>query len=415
MKQHPAVSQRDMTRKQRAHLRRDDVQRRWALLATSLVLFIVLGIVGVGLLDQFVLKQRQPVAIVGSDTITTHQFQVAVRYRRFQLIGQYNQTLQLASFLGNDPNTSSYIQQQLTSIQSELDDSAALGQSVLDSLINDRLIRQEAARRGITVTEAEVQRELQDAFGFYPSGTPTPSSPTSTALPPTATPRVSPTPTVTLTPTATPATPEPSRTPLPTSTPYTEEGFNKDLQGYLDETRKQTGMNEAEFREVIESVLYRRKLQEVMTADVPQEEEQVHARHILVATLEEAIALKIRLDKGESWDAVAAEASLDSSNKDNGGDLGWFGRGQMVGEFEAAAFAQKPGTISEPVQTTFGWHLINVVSHQTRPLSPTAYADRQTAFFDQWVAAQRADASNVQTFDIWKERIPTDPVLTPTQ
>jgi peptidyl-prolyl cis-trans isomerase D len=415
MKPQAAEVQRDMTRKQRAHLRRDDVQRRWVLLATSLVLLIVLAIVGAGLLDQYVLKQREPVAIVGTDKITTHQFQVAVRYRRFQLIGQYNQTLQLGSFLGNDPSTASYIQQQLASIQNQLDDSAALGQSVLDSLINDRLIRQEAARRGITVSVDEVQRELQDAFGFYPEGTPTPSSPTSTPFPPTATPVVSPTPTVTLTPTATPATPQPSRTPVPTSTPYTVEGFNKDLQSYLDETRKQTGMNEAEFRQVIESVLYRRKLQEVLAADLPHEEDQVHARHILVATLEEAIALKIRLDKGESWDALAAEASLDTSNKDNGGDLGWFGRGQMVGEFEAAAFSQKPGSISEPIQTTYGWHLINVVSHQVRTLSESAYADLQATFFDKWVADKRAEAGTVQTFDIWKDRVPSDPVLNPTQ
>ena len=95
------------------------------------------------------LKQRRPVAVVNGDKITTHEFQVAVRYRRFQLIGQYNQTLQFASFLGSDPNTDTYIQQQLASIQAELADGQSLGQKVVDSLISDRLIRQEAARRGI--------------------------------------------------------------------------------------------------------------------------------------------------------------------------------------------------------------------------------------------------------------------------
>ena len=415
MKPQATEAQRDLTRKQRAHLRRDDIQRRWVVLATALILFIVLAIVGAGLLDQYVFKLRQPVAIVGGEKITTHQFQVAVRYRRFQLIGQYNQTLSLASFLGDDPTTSSYIQQQLASIQSQLSDNEAFGQAVLDSLINDRLIRQEAARRGIVVTADEVERELRGAFGFYPEGTPTVTGPTTTPRPPTATPQVSPTPTVTLTPTVTPATPEPSRTPVPTSTPYSTEVFGKDYQAYLDETRQQTGMNEAEFREVIESVLYRNKLQEVLTADVPREENQVHARHILVATLEEAIALRLRLTNGESWDALAKEASLDTSNKDNGGDLGWFGPGEMVAEFQAAAFSLKPGAISGPVQTSFGWHLINVVSHQMRTLSLTTYEDRRTAFFDKWLADRRTEASTVQTFDIWKDRVPSDPVLSTTQ
>ncbi|MCX6024761.1 MAG: peptidylprolyl isomerase [Chloroflexi bacterium] len=411
MKPHAAENPRDLTRKQRVHMRRDDVQRRWVVLVTSLILFIVLAIVGAGLLDQFVLKQRQPVAIVGGEKITTHQFQVAVRYKRFQLIGQYNQTLQFASFLGGDPSTDSYIQQQLASIQTQLSDNESLGQTVLEALVSDHLIRQEAVRRGIVVTSDEVERELHDAFGFYPEGTPTLAGPTLTPRPPTVIPAVSPTPTVTLTPTATPATPEPSRTPVPTSTPYTAEAFATDYQTYLSETRTATGMNEAEFREVIESVIYRRKLQAALTADLPRQEDQVHARHILVATQAEAAALRDRLMKGEAWDALAKEASLDTSNKDSGGDLGWFGRGQMVGEFEAAAFALKPGSISEPVQTTFGWHLINVVSHQVRTLSLTAYEDLQNSFFENWLAGEGAKTGAVETFEIWKERVPTEPVL----
>jgi len=411
MKPQATEAQRELTRKQRAHLRKDDIQRRWVVLGTSLILFIVLAIVGAGLLDQYVFKLRQPVAIVDGEKITTHQFQVAVRYRRFQLIGQYNQTLQLASFLGDDPSTTSYIQQELSSIQSQLSNDEALGRGVLDSLINDRLIRREAARRGIVVTAEDVERELRDAFGFYPEGTPTAAGPTATPRPPTATPQVSPTPTVTLTPTATPATPVPSRTPLPTSTPYSTEVFGENYQAYLDETRQQTGMNEAEFREVIESALYRRKLQAVLTADVPREENQVHARHILVATVEDAIALRLRLDKGESWDALAKEASLDTSNMDNGGDLGWFGPGEMVAEFQEAAYSLKPGEISGPVQTAFGWHLINLVSHQMRTLSATAYEDRQNSFFEQWLVSERATTGALEEFEIWKERVPTDPEL----
>ena len=63
------------------------------------------------------------------------------------------------------------------------------------------------------------------------------------------------------------------------------------------------------------------------------------------------------------------------------------------------------------MQTTFGWHLINVVSHQVRTLSLQAYEDLQNSFFDKWLASERAKTGAVETFEIWKERVPTEPVL----
>ncbi len=86
---------------------------------------------------------------------------------------------------------------------------------------------------------------------------------------------------------------------------------------------------------------------------------QVHASHILVKTEQEAQALLYDVTHGKTFEEVAREKSLCPSGK-KGGDLGWFGRGQMVPEFENAAFSTKPGEISRPVKTQFGWHLIKV-------------------------------------------------------
>lgn len=90
---------------------------------------------------------------------------------------------------------------------------------------------------------------------------------------------------------------------------------------------------------------------------------EVKASHILVETEEEAIKLKEEILSGTSFEDVAAENSLCPSGA-RGGDLGFFGRGQMVKEFETVAFDLNVGEISDPVRTNFGWHLIVVTDKQ---------------------------------------------------
>lgn len=106
--------------------------------------------------------------------------------------------------------------------------------------------------------------------------------------------------------------------------------------------------------------------------------EQVHARHILVKTegRTDAEAQKIlegaraRLAKGEDFAALARELSDEPAAKTSGGDLGFFGRGQMVGPFEEAAFGAQPNTLVGPVKTDFGWHLIQVLEKRPAGTQP---------------------------------------------
>lgn len=97
-------------------------------------------------------------------------------------------------------------------------------------------------------------------------------------------------------------------------------------------------------------------------------EQEVHARHILVATEAEAKEVAERLKKGEDFATVAKEKSKDTNAE--GGDLGFFARGQMLKPFEDAAFALDVGKISDPVQTQFGWHIIKVEEKRDQP-APT--------------------------------------------
>lgn len=88
--------------------------------------------------------------------------------------------------------------------------------------------------------------------------------------------------------------------------------------------------------------------------------EQVKASHILVATIAEADEVLSKLNSGESFEDLAKEFSLDTSNAGNGGDLGYFGKGVMVQPFEDVAFRLAVGEVSEPVETTFGYHIIKI-------------------------------------------------------
>jgi peptidyl-prolyl cis-trans isomerase C len=104
-------------------------------------------------------------------------------------------------------------------------------------------------------------------------------------------------------------------------------------------------------------------------AALPKQEE-VHARHILVKTEDEAKEVIKELDAGKDFAAVAKEKSTDP-NKSDGGDLGYFQRGRMVKEFDDAAFALPVGTYSKtPVKTDFGYHVIKVEDKRDAPPPP---------------------------------------------
>lgn len=93
--------------------------------------------------------------------------------------------------------------------------------------------------------------------------------------------------------------------------------------------------------------------------------EQVKARHILVATEDEAKDIIAQLQKGASFEQLAKDKSTDTGTKDQGGELGYFSKGKMVPEFDAAAFAQKTGEFSTtPIKTEYGYHIILVEDHK---------------------------------------------------
>ncbi len=414
--------QQQQSRKYQRVSRRVQEQQRMLTYAVIAFAALIFGILGYGALDQYVLRYRRPVAKVNGEAITGREFVLRARLRRGQLINQIQQTIQFMQLFGNDPQTSQFFLQQLSQFKAELDSPVQLGQTVLNQLIDEKLIIQEAKRRGITVTDEEIDQELASSFGYFPNGTPTPTMaptvrPTSTLSPTqlalvtlTPTPTEGPTATPTVTPTAGPSpTPRP---PTPTATPYTAEAFQQNLQDYYASMTEQYGFTQEELRALIAASLYRQKLRDALTADLPREQEQVWARHILVDDEKTALEILARLANGEDFGELAKNFSKDAGSAGRGGDLGWFGRGVMVKEFEDAAFSLKVGEISQPVKTNFGWHIIQVLGHEKRPLSDAEYEQLRDDTFQKWLQEAR-DQADIEIIEGWQNLVPTEPALPP--
>ncbi|MBD3917134.1 peptidylprolyl isomerase [Paenibacillus sp. PR3] len=198
------------------------------------------------------------------------------------------------------------------------------GESAVEGLITYELVNQEAQKKGITVTDADLNRELDVIKKSMGS----------------------------------------------------EEAFQQALQQYK--------MTEADLHpDLLEQAQLRKLLSDqikITDEDIKSyydenkasfsTEEQVRASHILVATKEEADAIEKQLKDGADFAALAKEKSLDTGSKANGGDLDFFSKGNMVQEFESAAFSLKVGEVSEPVKSEYGYHIIKVTDRKEAS-SPT--------------------------------------------
>ncbi|MHB1355283.1 MAG: peptidylprolyl isomerase [Anaerolineae bacterium] len=410
-KQTQALPPKELTRKQLSRRAKDEQTRRLLLYSTGLVIGLVVLVLAYGLLDQYYLRPRRPVASVNGSTITHMTYDKRLAYREWD----YNQyALQLAqqrALYANDPNQDYLVQlidQQLSSLQTQI---INLPSTTLDELIEELIVRQESTRRGIVVTADEITSHLEEQFGYNPNPpTPVPTSAitqaatlTSTTVPVTATPAVTATVAATatsvltvtapgLTPTGTSTVTSPiTVTPAPTTAPMTREQFEQTMNSWLVAAQQNAGFTESDLRQIIEAAVLREKLQQAIGDEVPTQVEQVHARHILLTTQVEAQAALDRLKNGEDFGTLAEELSQDTASATSGGDLGWFTKGMMLPEFEAAAFSLPVGQLSDVVQSQAGFHIILVIERQaSRELEGDALLRARSAAVENWFSAQRA-------------------------
>jgi parvulin-like peptidyl-prolyl isomerase len=389
----------------------------------------------------YIINPTQTIAVVGDEKISVGEFQMTVRYYRQNLVSRYTQGYEVYQmFAQSDPSTASYFTSSLQQYSAQLADAQGLGQQVLDTMIEDAIIRQECERLGITVSDEEVREYIQGNFQYYPNGTPT-SVPTDlpTSIPPTlsatqlamvtATPTMTPTmtatpvltPTATFTVTATPTTaptatvvPTEVLTPTATATPYTEEMFDDDYDTFLDGIRSSANVNERTVTQIIEVTLLREKLIDHLYGDIAKEQDQVWLRQIVA--IEESLALQAidRLEAGEDWGVVALDLSSDPSAA-NGGDLGWSTREMLDPAVADAAFAMDITELSTPIETENGWVVIQIIDKGVKTLTTSELEALKETRFNEWMETKRTEMETAETLTVneetWAANIPTRPAI----
>lgn len=402
MAKRPNPEKTPLTRRQISRAQREARIQRMIVVGVGIVGTLIIGLLLFAIINETLIKPRQTVLSVNGQEISAAEFEDRVKF------DYYVQT-------GGQPLAQLGVDEEF------------FGQLTLSSLIDELVIAQKAAEMGIEIDEGEIQEQRELAFG-YDAGEP---EPTPTGIPteapvsdPTATPTfvytVTPSPAPTLepgvTPTATPSgDPTATATPLqlPTPVPLTEDDYDQRLSEFTDTAARVTGLSEARIRELLDqqirSAMLQQRLLEALEFEIDETKELVHAAHILVETEEEAQAVLQRIEEGESFEELAAELSTDSANAYRGGDLGWLSRGDTVAAFEEVAFSLEPGELSEPVETTFGWHIITVYEREDAVETTDAEREQQrreafSAQIDEWVA--EADIVQIEN---WQRFVPDLP------
>jgi len=370
-----------LTRKQISRRQREERQRRLILLGAGVVLLLVLGILSFGYYEMKFRKPASPVAVVNGVPIRTDEYQKMVIFQRFTL-DQYRLNLerQLSQLDTSDEMAAaiaSLFQQELARLEFQR---AQIPSQALEMMIEDELIRQGAQERAITVTEEEIDRAIEESYGYQ---------------------REPVTPTVTPAITAT----EPI-TPTPTLPPVTKEQFEQVYQQSLAALAK-VGISEGFYRDIVRRGLLRSKMWEVIGRDTPTSEEQVRVRRIVLETEEEAEAIRERLEAGEDFATLAQELSIDEATKENGGDVGWMAFDERDISFSAMAFQLEVGEISQVIETARGYEILKLEEKDDdRELDPAALERRKNTAFSRWLNDLKAEATIDRYWS--EEKVPPD-------
>src|SRR5262245_11789517 len=204
----PGTTPKIVTKKHIARLERERRQVRLIRAIAIGGVLIVVILLAYGYLDLNVFRLQKPVAEVNDEVITTRAWQERVRFQRVNLLNLYNTYIFYQQNFGMDTS------QQQQEVQFYLQSPETLGQQIIDQMIDEALIRQEAAKRGITVSEEEIQKEIQNEYGFFPNGTPSPTTTPTEFLTPTLSPEQ-----LAIYPATSTPTEAPTSTVAPTNTP----------------------------------------------------------------------------------------------------------------------------------------------------------------------------------------------------
>ena len=422
-----AQPDRTPTRRQIARSRREQEQLRLIYISLGVVAVLILIAAAYGLYDWYrsnVLVLDLPVATVNGEEITTGDYRNRVKYERFMLEEQYQQILQQQTQLAQsgDDQLAELLGPQFQQMANQiLQQRSIVDRQTVNTMIEDRLVEAESASRGITVSDEEISEYINQFLAGRLGGlTDQSASATSTARAEasataalwTPTPTFTPSPTITFTQQITP-TPTLAATPTPAPTPTLSvigtDTLSAEYTNWLTTLAENVDIDEPTYRRIMRTVVLRNKLRDALAEELPAAAEQSRARHILVETEEEANTVIERLKAGEEFAELAAELSTDPGSAANGGDLGFVPRGRFIPSVDEAVFNLPIGEVSEPIESQFGWHIVEVLEREVRDLSPADYAQLQRLALADWLSAAQTEAD---IEDFWTvDKAPDDPFL----
>jgi parvulin-like peptidyl-prolyl isomerase len=346
------------SRRQLRRWNRERKVQRFLIGGVAGVVVIVALVLAFGYFRENVLRASEAAATVNGEKITLAQVLDRVRPRAAAL----------------DQQARFYQAQGLTQASTQVTlQRSGLPDQVLDTMIEEKLVAAELSRRGLTVSDAEVEEGLRKEIAEQEAlQNPTPS--------PTAAPAADASPSPTMTPTAGPT---PTSTAVPT---LAADAFETAYQSFL----QRANLTDAAYRELKRAELARDRLREDIGKNIPRTEEMAHARHILVDNNDSLQQVQQKLAEGVPFDQVAKEFSTDPGSRDKGGALGWFPRGQMNAPFEAAAFSQPIGEIGQPVTSPNGTHIIQVLERDANhELTAEQIEGKAATGYQSWYSGVR--------------------------
>jgi len=281
-------AQRELTRKEQLLRHRDRERHKKLYTFVGIALGLALALVIMGIAYQFLVYPNTAAAKVGDVSITASQFQKRVRFDRNSMENQLTRLQQLEQQFGNQ----GYFATQIQQLQNTLASPFSIGNQTLDSMIADVVIAKEAAARGITVSDEEVDQALREevanARGLVTDSQAQATATAGVAATATAA-QWTPTPTATVDPNAAITTTTPAATPTepPPAAVITETTLTEGLADLEKSLVATSGLTMQDYREIVRSRLLRQKLSDVIGKEkVADTEEQVHARHILLTVAE---------------------------------------------------------------------------------------------------------------------------------
>lgn len=337
-------------------------------------------------------RAGEPVAVVAGKTMSLEDYAKLLSFEQYVLqlrhiVARQQNVRSMANLreqVQADPEmaqSSQFSPENLRRIEQQIEGSllqeqSELGQKVLTKLARNELLRREADVRGFSLTPEDLVEARLRIFGGQ-------EEPAADKAPDPA------------------ATPTASPTPEPTPTPPQGERLQR---AQSEERALLAGlktMSPEDFeRLVVIPAAYQLKLDRMLRDGVPAIADQVHARHILVNGEEEAGKVRERLLAGEDFATVAKEVSKDTSSAEKGGDLNWQPQGAFVKEFEQAVFALPANELSEPVKTSFGYHIVQVLGREVRPVSDETRKGLQDRALDRLLTELSSPESGLVSYSL---------------